>query len=345
MAILFQVETTIVFSMILFVVLHELNALNMWKASQISQGSHSNQPNSQGTFKSQQYFKLANRSYLNYNKQSFQMLLKLDTLSVPQRKLKILCLHGLNNHIESFKFMSKGFTDQLSHIADFYYVEASFSISDVLPPEPGLLEKGFKPPFKSWFNPKSDEEKWVQDILKEYFKTAPPLPDEIEAQVCVQIEENLSIIENAIKADGPFDGVFAFSQGNAIFRLFCFMAQQLYPERYKSIQLPRFVISISGTVFLQYLFLIDGKLYGPLDCKVQNVDSIHIFGTKDIFYDDCLRETAVYIDSPDVMKVQIVHNKGHLIYSRFTECEQKQLANFMERQILHIQNKDKSVKL
>jgi len=68
------------------------------------------------------------------------------------RKLKVLCLHGFNNNIDSFGYMTKGIRDKFSEIADFHIINAPFDMDPIeYPPEEGLVSRGFKPPFKQWW--------------------------------------------------------------------------------------------------------------------------------------------------------------------------------------------------
>lgn len=80
-------------------------------------------------------------------------------MDTTKNKLKILCLHGINNNIGSFTFMTKGFRDLFSEVADFYFLDGPFDIdAKTFPPEPVFIAKGFQPPFKEWFYrlPKDD---------------------------------------------------------------------------------------------------------------------------------------------------------------------------------------------
>ena len=61
-----------------------------------------------------------------------------------QKKLKILCLHGFNNTKEAFEFMTKGFRDLFSEMADFYFMDAPLVIDPAkMAPEPALVSRGF----------------------------------------------------------------------------------------------------------------------------------------------------------------------------------------------------------
>lgn len=86
------------------------------------------------------------------NKKAPQFKIALPINEAP-RKLKILCLHGFNNHKEVFTYMTRGFREILSEVADFHFIDGPFDIDEfVIPPEPALVERGFKPPFKGWFS-------------------------------------------------------------------------------------------------------------------------------------------------------------------------------------------------
>ena len=61
-------------------------------------------------------------------------------------------MHGFNNDKESFSYMTQGFREQYGDIAEFILAEGPYIIdSDKTPPEEGLVARGFKGPFRSWF--------------------------------------------------------------------------------------------------------------------------------------------------------------------------------------------------
>jgi hypothetical protein len=56
------------------------------------------------------------------------------------KKLKILCLHGFNNNVETFNFMTEGVRAIMKEVADFFFVDGSYTIDEnLLKPEPALL--------------------------------------------------------------------------------------------------------------------------------------------------------------------------------------------------------------
>jgi hypothetical protein len=57
-------------------------------------------------------------------------------------------------------------------------------------------------------------------LYEEFIKTAPKLPDGKEYIVTHGSEKSIEVMVKAIREQGPFDGVFSFSQGGWIFRVF-----------------------------------------------------------------------------------------------------------------------------
>ena len=114
-------------------------------------------------------------------------------------------------------------------------------------------------------------------------------------RVNVGVEESTETIVNAIKEFGPFDGVASFSQGSAIFRAFMFYTHVINPEPYKYLQFPKFVISFGGGVFKDILLKLDGKYYSTASDFKCRIDSMHIYGTKDVFFDKCEMEPSLYL--------------------------------------------------
>ena len=70
-------------------------------------------------------------------------------------------------------------------------------------------------------------------------------------------------------------------------------------------------------MFLGFLMLIDGKLYGPEDYQVSGVNSLHFRSQKDPIYKNTLREPRCYRDSQ--RKVEVEHEYGHKVLKKFTQ--------------------------
>ncbi len=82
-------------------------------------------------------------------------------------------------------------------------------------------------------------------------------------------------------------------------------------------------------MFLEYLLLIDDKIYGPMDCLVNGIDSLHIYGSADPLVEHCRREVNLYVNSPETLKDVIVHDGGHKVLNKFSREHLDVIEKFM----------------
>ncbi len=51
------------------------------------------------------------------------------------------------------KFMAESITSMMKDVAQFYFLDGPYTVDHLVNPgEPGLVKRGFKGPFKKWFN-------------------------------------------------------------------------------------------------------------------------------------------------------------------------------------------------
>jgi hypothetical protein len=121
---------------------------------------------------------------------------------------------------------------------EFHYLQAPHD-----PPEPpiqALLDRGFKLPFGAWI----------------YNGDWGSKQSELEvADISYGLEESILAALKMMKAQGPFDGMLAFSQGSIFFRHFYRIVHSLDPDSYAeyfsdaSFKFPSFIISICSPYF------------------------------------------------------------------------------------------------
>ena len=105
-------------------------------------------------------------------------------------------------------------------MAEFYFLEAPHAIDpSIIPPEPALSKLGFEGPFKAWFAPIPISHNRVEKELNNYIGTHEPLPEGLKYNIFTGIETSIDYVVDAIRKEGPFDGVISFSQGSAMFRV------------------------------------------------------------------------------------------------------------------------------
>ena len=128
----------------------------------------------------------------------------------------------MNNSIETFAFMTQGFRDMFSDLADFHIMEGPYEVLDSeAPPESALIAKGFKPPFRAWIHLKRDASAADLERIEALIKreTTPlvrsGMPEDGLSMDTVWIyegiEKSCDLIAKEILEKGPFDGVLSFS--------------------------------------------------------------------------------------------------------------------------------------
>ena len=102
------------------------------------------------------------------------------------------------------------------------------------------------------------------------------------------LEESVAHLIDAIKLQGPFDGVIGFSQGGIIFRHFHRITQEIDRKSFESpidsskqvFEMPKFMISVASPVF-KMKFRYKGQTYEQRMTPQFNFPSVHLHGTSD----------------------------------------------------------------
>jgi len=82
--------------------------------------------------------------------------------------------------------------------------------------------------------------------------------------------------------------------------------------------MPNFMISFGGTVFLDSLVRIRGKYYSHKDF-ICNIDSLHIYGKKEIYLSQCEAEIPLFGPGVSGLPPQVlIHEEGHRVPKDFS---------------------------
>jgi len=216
-----------------------------------------------------------------------------DTMSKP----RILCLHGggSNNDITPFQTMGL----QLSAHLECVYLHAPHTTKKCYPGL-DLLSEG---PWYIWADPSKS------------------LSDQED-----QWDESLEYIATFCKKNGPFDGVYGFSQGAAI--ITNFSHPKIWKDRFHMKCCPwKFAILACGGAS-QYLTITKGATI--------DVPSFHIFGKKDRLLVDG-KKMADYWDPSK--KVTHTHGRGHEIDMQMNKREKEMMVKLKKFLDEHLSSK------
>jgi hypothetical protein len=160
----------------------------------------------------------------------------------PKRKLNIVGLHGYNTNKEVFEFQSRQFKERFGDVMDFHVFEGPHLAKDE--PIQALVDRGFKPPFKSYLGLgeqlELDETK-VQERVASFRITS--------------IDVTINKFAEFSREHGPFDGALCFSQGSIFFRHMYRVVNDIDKETWapifseEKVNMPSFIINIGGPFF------------------------------------------------------------------------------------------------
>jgi predicted esterase len=184
---------------------------------------------------------------------------------------KILLLHGSQQNVEVLKTRLGRTVSRLSKFANLFFTDSPHELP---------LKEGDDAPMRTWYRRGDDG-----DII------------------VVSIQETLDAIKSVWDRDGPFDGIFGFSQGGIVAALIA-----MFPDRFHGL---KFVIC-AGAPFSEQLFSKTPKILSTTSISSQ-VKSLHFAGKQDtvVPISSSTKLASLFADAQFVE-----HDQGHCIPSR-----------------------------
>ncbi|KAM0951212.1 putative Rhodanese-like domain, serine hydrolase FSH, rhodanase, alpha/Beta hydrolase [Dioscorea sansibarensis] len=158
----------------------------------------------------------------------------------PQRKLRILCLHGFRQNASSFKGRTSSLAKKLKSIVEFTFIDAPHELPFIYQEHPSKAEQSSRsssseqpPDLSNSIRPPSLQESskkrfaWLvasnsNDTVELGWRMADKPFDPLQYQQQTSgFEESYSYIRQVVSRSGPFDGILGFSQGAAMAALIC----------------------------------------------------------------------------------------------------------------------------
>ncbi|XP_029641670.1 esterase OVCA2 isoform X3 [Octopus sinensis] len=138
------------------------------------------------------------------------MLASQPNISSPRRIVRMLCIHGYRQNAQLFREKTGSFRKLLKNKVEFVFVSAPNKIP--VNTDDGEHEgKDIKD---------IDERGWWFSREDKYFHA------QEETNCCIGYEQSIEMIKNVLKEQGPFDGLFGFSQGASLVSLLCGLREQ-----------------------------------------------------------------------------------------------------------------------
>mmetsp|Transcript_7592 Transcript_7592/g.13240 ORF Transcript_7592/g.13240 Transcript_7592/m.13240 type:complete len:238 (-) Transcript_7592:20-733(-) len=202
--------------------------------------------------------------------------------SVTRKTLRILCLHGYSQNATSFRMKTGSFRGGLKKIASLDYIDAPLKVEIV----------------ESKNDEKTDESKNIKidDDPRTWWKF------NNDGTIYYEYQDSIKLVENYVEKNGPFDGIFGFSQGAAFGALLCALS-----KTNKVFEQFKFAILVSG--FKPRAHDLQ-KPYFSNEADLFETPSFHMIGEADtIIRPKKSLELAERFVKPTIYK----HSGGHFV--------------------------------
>ncbi|CAN9501138.1 unnamed protein product [Ophioblennius macclurei] len=200
--------------------------------------------------------------------------------------LRLLCLHGYRQNGASFREKTGALRKLLKKVqVEMVYVTAPLTVTtevtdkdgDSAPAADGDDSRGW----------------WFSDVHARSFNARQ------QCEESLGLDQSVAAVREAVKLQGPFDGILGFSQGAALVAMLCSMQEkQLEPDFGF-----RFAVLVAGfrSACEEHQTYYEAALQMP---------SLHVFGLEDKVIPDAMsRELLPSFQDPQVL----IHPGGHFV--------------------------------
>lgn len=204
--------------------------------------------------------------------------------------LRVLCIHGYRQNGNSFRDKTGALRKLLKKQVELVYLSAPLSVQQASSEEALEKENGSGP------GPGGDEEPkgwWFSDVQARSFSAHQ------QCEESLGLSESVTVVREAVKVQGPFDGILGFSQGAAFVAMLCWLQEQKLEPEFSF----RFAVLVAG-------FRSACKEHEKFYSAPLQIPSLHVFGLEDrVIPDNMSRELLPSFQDPQVL----MHPGGHFV--------------------------------
>ncbi|XP_059207498.1 esterase OVCA2 [Centropristis striata] len=203
--------------------------------------------------------------------------------------LRVLCVHGYRQSGGSFREKTGALRKLLKKHVELVYMTAPHSVQQVSS-EATEKENSSGPGLGGDEDPRGW---WFSDVQARSFSA------QQQCEESLGLYESVAAVREAVRLQGPFDGVLGFSQGAAFVAMLCSLQEQKLELEFSF----RFAVLVAG---FRSACAEHEKFYSaPLQ-----IPSLHVFGLEDrVIPDNMSRELLLSFHDPQVL----THPGGHFV--------------------------------
>lgn len=204
--------------------------------------------------------------------------------------LRVLCVHGYRQNGGSFRDKTGALRKLLKKHVELVYMTAPLKVEQGINGEVPVKESDSVP------GPGGDEDPrgwWFSDTQARSFSA------QQQCEESLGLDESVATVREAVKAQGPFDGILGFSQGAAFVAMLCSLQEQKVEPEFNF----HFAILVAG-------FRSACKEHQNFYSAPLQMPSLHVFGLEDkVIPDSMSRELLLSFQDPQVL----IHPGGHFV--------------------------------
>lgn len=203
--------------------------------------------------------------------------------------LRVLCIHGYRQNGGSFREKTGALRKLLKKSVELVFVDAPFSVHspDVCSPSPDCETSpspAVEADARGW---------WFSDIEARSFSA------QQQCEVSLGLDQSVAAVRDAIRTQGPFDGLLGFSQGAAFVAMLCALQEQNLEPDFNF----RFAILVAG---FRSACLEHDRFYGA----TLQIPSLHVFGQEDkVIPEHMSKDLLPVFSNPQIL----THPGGHFV--------------------------------
>ncbi|XP_026183336.1 esterase OVCA2 [Mastacembelus armatus] len=204
--------------------------------------------------------------------------------------LRVLCVHGYRQNRVSFREKTGALRKLLKKQVELVYLSAPHRVQPASSEEVPEKQNGSGPESGGDEDPRGW---WFSDIQARSFNA------QQQCEQSLGLDESMSVVREAVKIQGPFDGIMGFSQGAALVAMLCFLQEQKLEPEFNF----RFAILVAG-------FRSSCEEHQRFYNAPLQIHSLHVFGLEDrVIPDSMSRELIPSFQDPQVL----IHPGGHFV--------------------------------
>ncbi|XP_054611034.1 esterase OVCA2 [Dunckerocampus dactyliophorus] len=212
--------------------------------------------------------------------------------------LRVLCVHGYRQCGASFRDKTGALRKLLKKQVELVYVDAPHCVVQVQENDVGS-DAGGDQDCRGW---------WFSDPQAQTFSA------QQQCEESSGLEESVAVVREAVKLQGPFDGILGFSQGAALVAMLCALQEQNAEPDFHF----RFAVLVAAfcSACTQHHKFYSAPVQMP---------SLHVFGLEDrVIPDSMSRELLPCFRDPHIL----THPGGHFVPA--ASAHRQTYQNFLE---------------